>query len=174
MKIALYTERLIIRSLEPHDWDDYLALSTNSEANQYVAPIKPERLIRQKFEARLLPWLLESGQWLSLIIETLDKEFVGITGFYCQCDVSKRVEVGYIMTPEMQGKGYATESLLAVIDWGNIAYDIHKYVAICAKDNVASNAVLLKCGFALEGHFINHTLHAGKWIDDYQYGLTFT
>ena len=53
----------------------------------------------------------------------------------------------------MQGYGYATESLQAVIDWGRLQFNIHKYVAVCERGNFASQKVLTKLGFNLEAEF---------------------
>ncbi|UJF23262.1 GNAT family N-acetyltransferase [Shewanella sp. OMA3-2] len=169
--IALYSDRLIIRSLQPKDWNNFLAINQDPQVNQFVREPTTELVLHTKFEASLLPWCIESGEWLTLLIETIDGEFVGLTGFYCQDFYSKRVEVGYLLSASMQGMGYGSESLRAVVDWGRLQFDIHKYVAVCAQANLPSINVLQKVGFILEGTFLQHTYLAGKWIDDYQFGL---
>ncbi|MCW3171066.1 GNAT family N-acetyltransferase [Shewanella subflava] len=171
MDIALYSDRLIVRSLQQQDWLNFLMMHQDIEVNKYIRELAEENAIRLTFEERLASWSLESGQWLTLVVETLDKQFVGLTGFYCQDCHSKRVEVGYLIAPNMQGYGYATESLQAVIDWGRLQFNIHKYVAVCERGNFASQKVLTKLGFNLEAEFLQHTYLNGKWVDDFQFGL---
>ncbi|WP_434951101.1 GNAT family N-acetyltransferase [Shewanella sp. HL-SH4] len=171
MGIALYSDRLVIRSLQYQDWDNFLSINQDPQVNQYIREPSTEVVLLAKFESRLLPWSIESGDWLTLLIETIDGEFVGLTGFYCQDFYSKRVEVGYLLSSSMQGMGYGTESLQTLVDWGRLQFDIHKYVAVCAQTNLPLIKVLQKVGFSLEGTFLQHTYLAGKWIDDYQFGL---
>ena len=171
MNIALYSDRLIVRSLQQHDWLNFLMMNQDVEVNKYIRELADETAILSTFQQRLSSWSLETGHWLTLVIETLDKQFVGLTGFYCQDIHSKRMEVGYLIAPNMQGNGYATESLQAVIDWGRLQFDIHKYVAVCERRNVASQKVLTNLGFKLEGQFLQHTYLNGKWVDDFQFGL---
>jgi RimJ/RimL family protein N-acetyltransferase len=171
MDIALYSDRLVVRNLQQKDWPNFLMMHQNVEVNQYIRELAVETEIKLTFQKRLAPWSLETGQWLTLVVETLDNQFVGLTGFYCQDLHSKRVEVGYLIAPNMQGNGYATESLQAVIDWGRLQFDIHKYVAVCERGNLASQKVLTNLGFKLEGKLLQHTYLHGKWVDDFQFGL---
>lgn len=171
MNVVLYSDRLIIRTLQKRDWNSFLSVNQDPQINQYIREPQTELEVLAKFESRLLPWSIESGDWLTLLIETTDGEFVGLTGFYCQDFYSKRVEVGYLLSASMQGMGYGAESLQALVDWGRLQFDIHKYVAVCAQANLSSIKVLQKVGFNLEGTFLQHTYLAGKWIDDYQFGL---
>nr|WP_280117345.1 GNAT family protein [Shewanella aestuarii] len=161
-----------MRNMELKDWPSFLAIQQNEAVNQYIRAIDSESVIKQKFAQRLIPWRYESGDWLTLVIETSDtKEFVGLIGFYCQDAKSQRAEVGYAIAPTMQGKGDATESLQAIIDWGRLQYSIHKYVAVCSSANLGSQKVLLKTGFIQEGTLVKHTKMFNNWVDDYLYGL---
>ncbi|QSX31265.1 GNAT family N-acetyltransferase [Shewanella cyperi] len=171
VEVELYTDRLRLRNLRETDKPDFIRLHLDESVNRLVRDIEPLAVIEEKFNQRHLPWYYESGLWLTLVIETLDGRFVGYTGFHCEDGVSKRAEVGYLLAPEAQGQGFATEATRAVIDWGRHVYGIHKFIAWCAADNLGSRRVLEKCGFQLEGLLKQHTLIGGQWHDDCIYGL---
>ncbi|MGR6501812.1 GNAT family N-acetyltransferase [Shewanella sp. Koi 1] len=170
--LELYTDRLRLRSLQEQDWPHFLALHQDPDINRYVRIPEAPEVIRQKFEQRSATWDYASGDWLTLVIETLDcAEFIGLTGLHCHSVEEQRAEVGYLLAHAGQGKGYATESLQAVVDWACLSLSVHKLVGHCAKDNIGSARVMEKCGFQLEGVFRQHFKIGDEWLDESAYGL---
>lgn len=171
--LELYSERLRLRSLQAFDWPHFYTLNSDPEINRYVRLPESEAQIRSKFEQRSTEdWAYESGNWLTLVIETCDThEFVGLTGLYCQSVEEQRAEVGYLLASSAHGKGYASESLQAVIDWACLCFGVHKFVGHCTCDNLASARVLEKCGFVREGLLRQHFKIGDNWQDEYAYGL---
>ena len=55
-------------------------------------------------------------------------------------------EVGYGLNPLYQGRGYMTEALGALLEFGKLL-GIRRVRADTLKDNIASRRVLQKCGF---------------------------
>lgn len=81
--LELYTDRLKIRSLQRADWQVFLSIHQDLELNQFVRRPDSIQAISDKFEARLLPWLFDSGDWLTLTIEEIDTgNIIGFTGLY--------------------------------------------------------------------------------------------
>ncbi|QYJ80630.1 GNAT family N-acetyltransferase [Shewanella acanthi] len=170
--VELYSDRLKLRSLKEEDWPYFLALNLDPEINQFVRIPESEEVIRKKFIERSASWLYSSGDWLTLAIETIDSgEFVGLTGLHCQHFEEQRAEVGYLLLKEHHGKGYASESLQAVVDWACLRFEVHKFVGHCAKDNIASARVLEKCGFQLEGVHREQFKIGDVWLDELSFGL---
>ena len=61
------------------------------------------------------------------------------------------VEIGYGLLTGYCGKGYATEAVGAVVEWA-LKQDGVKYVeAETEESNIASQSVLMKCGFVPTG-----------------------
>ena len=58
------------------------------------------------------------------------------------------MEVGYGITEENQGKGYATEAVEAVLDWALNQSGIRQVEAETEWENRKSQRVLEKCGFS--------------------------
>lgn len=170
--LELYTDRLKIRSLEPKDWQNFLSVHQDRAQNQYVRRPESLEVLADKFEQRLRPWRYESGDWLTLVVEEISTgEFIGFTGLY-SVDLSLgQAEVGYMLAASGQGKGYGTESLQGVIDWACLSLDVHKFIGLCAEQNLTSARVLEKCGFIHEGTLRHNYMLDGCWIDDRYYGL---
>lgn len=56
------------------------------------------------------------------------------------------VEIGYGLRPSYWGRGYATESVRAMVDWAFDQPDVIKIIAGCDEINTASAGVLRKIG----------------------------
>lgn len=69
------------------------------------------------------------------------------------CGLIKRerledVDIGYALLPEFWSKGYALESVSAVLEFGRRSLGLTKVVAIVNPDNEASKKVLTRVGFS--------------------------
>ncbi|GGB64010.1 N-acetyltransferase GCN5 [Shewanella inventionis] len=162
----------MLRNLTQNDWPSFLQLHLDSAVQQYIRKIEAENDIKAKFTQRLAPWFFDSGEWLSLVVERIDnQEIAGIIGFRCDDVNGPRAEVGYLMLPHQQGMGFATDSLRTIVDWGALQFNMHKFIGICACENLASLNVLKNVGFIIEGTLRQHSYINGTWFDDYYLGL---
>lgn len=62
-----------------------------------------------------------------------------------------RAEVSYMMNPEAQGKGYASEAVRGVIEYAFHTLGLIRIQARCVAENFASERVMQKSGMQLEG-----------------------
>ena len=95
---------------------------------------------------------------------------VALVGFRLVSKADKRVEIGYIALPEFAGKGYVLEAAKVIIAHV-LALGIHKIVANCCTDNIASWKIMEKLGMSREGEFKDDYCINGKWLNSYSYGL---
>jgi len=80
-------------------------------------------------------------------------------------------EIGYHIRKNYRGNGYATEACRILIKYCFQKLKFRKIIADTDPDNCASQQVLKKLGFKLEGKIREKHLVRGKWIDEYAYGL---
>jgi ribosomal-protein-alanine N-acetyltransferase len=86
-------------------------------------------------------------------------------------------ELGFILNPKYQGKGYCTEASRALVEYAFAFWKAHKVVAFCNPLNIASWKVLEKIGMKREGCFEKKAFFkrdaAGNpiWHDCRAYGL---
>ena len=81
-------------------------------------------------------------------------------------------EIGWVISPTCQGRGYATEAAHALVDFAFRALGCHRVVATCQPENVASWRVMEKLGMRREAHFRQGLYQeTGEWWDEYFYAL---
>jgi RimJ/RimL family protein N-acetyltransferase len=89
---------------------------------------------------------------------------------FCQDD-PRQAEVGITLSPEHQGRGYATEALGRVLDFLFGQLDKHRVTALTDADNAPAAALLGRLGFRREGHFIENVWFKGKWGSEFAFAL---
>lgn len=74
-----------------------------------------------------------------------------------------RAELAYWIGMPFQGKGYATEAAIAVIDYGFKSLNLHKIRVYHAADNPASGRTIEKLGFRLVGEEVDAFCKEHRW-----------
>ncbi len=150
----LETERLRLRAHGVSDFSHLAEMWADSEVTRYIGghPLSTEdcwaRLLRYAGHWQLLGF----GYWL--VEERSTGKFVGDIGF---ADYKREVpvpaslqgvpECGWVLARHAQGKGYATEAVRAVLNWGDDHFGSRETVCLIHPDNGASIRVALKCGY---------------------------
>ena len=60
-------------------------------------------------------------------------------------------EIGWVLVPEVHGKGYASEAVRAVVAWGNAHFGSVRTACIIDPENAASIRVAEKNGYKEAG-----------------------
>jgi ribosomal-protein-alanine N-acetyltransferase len=101
-----------------------------------------------------------------------DGEVVGgIGGHPGTAEQHGNINVGYWLTPDIWGKGIATDALRAYIPYLLETFDPHRLYATVFGWNPASARVLEKCGFRLEGRLREAIQKEGRFTDLLVYGM---
>jgi uncharacterized protein len=95
---------------------------------------------------------------------------VGLAALMIRPDY-KDAEIWYVIDPAHRGRGYATETMLRLLEVGFGDHDLHRIWANCVPTNVASLKVLERAGFRREGHFRESLPLHGRWEDCLHYAL---
>ena len=112
---------------------------------------------------------LEKGDYVFKIVRKEDGKIVGNVNLTLK-NPFKSAEFGYWICEDCWGKGYATEALNALIDFGfNIG--VHKIIGRHYKDNPASGKVMQKCGMVCEGEQKEQVFKNGIYHDMVLYGI---
>ncbi|ABL81685.1 MULTISPECIES: GNAT family protein [unclassified Nocardioides] len=96
---------------------------------------------------------------------------------YSQAEVREQAqgvaaEIGWVVSPDWQGRGLATESVSALLDicFGHLG--LHRVVAGCTVENRASWRLMERLGMRREAHTVQSGLHRdGTWHDGYMYAM---
>jgi RimJ/RimL family protein N-acetyltransferase len=147
------TERLILRTYRLEDFAVYAAMWADPRVTRHIADGAP----RSREEA-WKSFLSMAGHWLLLgygnwaVEEQASGNYVGGIGWGERkrdrgTEFAGMPELGYTFVAGAQGKGYATEAVRAVMDWGSAHFGSRRVLAVIAPDNIASCRVVEKCGF---------------------------
>ncbi|WP_368544133.1 GNAT family N-acetyltransferase [Enterobacter soli] len=167
---AFTTARLTCSPLHESDWRFFLALQQDPDVMRFVAQNRPAEAIREAFDSRLAPWLPGSPHWLCLVVrDSASRTPLGVTGYIHREEDC--AEVGFLFAPSAQGKGYGFESLQALLAYAFGDGGIRRMTATVTAGNVASRALLEKAGFTLEGELRESYFLAGRWQNDWLFGL---
>ena len=86
-----------------------------------------------------------------------------VTGAFWSCFL------GYKLDQEHGGRGYMTEAVKAVVEYGFETLKLHRIEANIMPRNAASIAVVTKCGFEYEGTARKYLKINGVWEDHAHY-----
>ena len=158
MRILLETERLILRELEYIDENDLFEMDSDPEVHLYIEnnPVKTIDEI-QKAIKMLKKQYKENGIARWAVVDRSTNECIGWAGLkYFNQPLNNHInfyELGYRFKKKHWGKGFATESSTAILDFGFANLNVDKIFAITDPKNVNSKKVLSKLGFDFKETF---------------------
>lgn len=166
--ISISTPRLLLRPWKVDDETELVRLANRREIwinlrDLFPHPYRIENAIR---------WIQES---LSKSNETqqhfaIEKEgsLLGGIGLSRFADVyANTAEIGYWLGVEHWGKGYATEAVGALSDWGFQFWHLARIQAGVFAGNLASSRVLEKAGYRLEARHAKGVFKDGHFLDEW-------
>lgn len=173
-KVKIVTERTLLKLIEISDLDAIHNLHSFPETDEFNALGIPEN--KEETKSIIEPWIAENNlseikNYTFAIQNKSDSEFMGLFGLKIGNAKYKRGEVWYKILPSFWKKGYATESLNAVINFGFETLKLHRIEAGCAVDNVGSIKVLEKAGMIKEGRRRQVLLLKTGWSDNFEYSI---
>ena len=144
----LQTERMLLRPPEDSDGELFFELRSNPEVNRYINRQPAEtmedatrhisRVLTGIKKEDTLMWVMESrkdGKAIgSLLLWNLDRE-------------KSKAELGYEILPFYGGKGFVSEGLKAILDFGWKEMDLQLVEGIVHMNNLPSIHLLQKFGF---------------------------
>lgn len=156
---TIETQRCIIREMLPQDIDGMFALDANPKVHTYLGnkPIKTVAEAQANVNSIRTQYIERGiGRWA--VIEKSSGNFIGWTGFRVNSDYvingkEDVFDIGYRFIESVWGKGYATETALACLEYGFKHLVYNPIYGAADIDNVASNKILQKIGMHFENTF---------------------
>ena len=169
--ISLKTKRLLIRNFIENDYHDLYEYLSDKETYNF----EPGEPITIKTAKNICSKRSKKNRFLAV---QLKNKVIGHI-YFAQIKPQKLLtwETGFILNKKYQGKGYATESLTAIIEYGLKNMNIHRIIAHCNPKNVSSWKLLERVKMKREGklrkniYFNKDEKRSPIWLDTYIYGL---
>ena len=161
------TQRLRIRSYERNDWQAVYDYTSDPAVMLYLpeGPFTPEQA-----EAFVAENIGEQARFVAVLLKT-DDMLVGHMEFH-PWFAPQTYEIGWVFDRAYHGRGYATEAAMALLQYGFETLQLHRIIATCQPENVASRRVMEKLGMRREAHFRKCVKCPDNgWWDEYFYAL---
>ena len=166
------TKRLRLRPFRAGDLDVMHALYSDADNLRYwSAPANANLAVTR----RMLRWHLAYRpryyvMWA--VEESKSRKVIGMINYHHRDIRQHRVDVGWLILPQHQGKGYMTEAGRALLRYLFDDLGVHKIEALIAPANEPSAALARRLGFRLEGGPIRDRWSVNdKWLSVMIYGL---
>jgi RimJ/RimL family protein N-acetyltransferase len=165
------TDRLLIRTLEMKDKNAFFQYRSMPEIYQYQG-WRPKDIdeIEEFINKNISAFPNTRNTWMQLAVCLKEGQLIGDIGIHFIED-DYQVEIGYTLSPEYQGNGYAVEAVKTVINYAFTELKKHRITASVDPNNLKSIKLLEKIGFRKEAHFIKSFRMNNQWYDDCVYAI---
>ena len=168
------TERLVLRRYKMTDLDDFVEFRSRPEIYEYMIDFSTKTVEEHKaklqeivdgYDSESNPsyvWAVELKETGKVIAKT------SIEHTYPKHD---RIEIGWSLHPDYQGKGYASEFGRAFLNY-LFSYDcVHRIHGFIWEGNISSRKLIEKLGFVYEGMNREARCKDGQYHNVWNFGL---
>jgi RimJ/RimL family protein N-acetyltransferase len=142
------TERLILRPFREADREPFAAINGDPRVSDWLGgPI--DRAASDALIDRINGQIARDGFGFFAAERKADGRLVGAIGLQVirpELPPAPGVELGWRLSPDVQGQGLATEGAAAVLAWGFAHTDRPELIAFTAATNLRSQAVMRRIG----------------------------
>jgi RimJ/RimL family protein N-acetyltransferase len=169
------TERLTLRMLQDSDVEPLWRIRSQPDVAEWMTSLSGD--LDAFREGMREPFRIESTIVVELGGQVIGDLMIRIDEPWAQTEVKDRAvgqqaELGWCFDPEFQGRGYATECVAELIRISFTELGLHRVIANCFADNVASWRIMEKVGMRREAHNLQDSLHRELgWCDGFVYAL---
>jgi ribosomal-protein-alanine N-acetyltransferase len=168
----LTTKRLLLGRIQDNDAAALLSLRSDEKVMQFIDKERTKTIAEATTLIKRITDDANNNEGITWHISLKDdpEKLVGTIGLWRIIKQHYRAEIGYMLHPQLWGRGFMREALDAVIDFGfNI--QLHSIEAHINPSNIASASILEKMGFIREAYFKEDYYFRGKFLDSAIYSL---
>ncbi|MDE2489114.1 MAG: GNAT family N-acetyltransferase [Alphaproteobacteria bacterium] len=146
------TARLVLRPPESRDYEALFAVNGDPRVGAWLGGTQAREQSDAMLE-RNREHLAAHGFGFWAIERKSDRAVVGLAGLLDMPDgfgPGPAIEAAWRLAPDAWGHGYATEAARAALDWGFAELQPPEIIAITAKMNLRSQAVMTRLGMRHE------------------------
>ena len=168
--IQLKSGKIELRAIEPEDVD-LLFLWENDPKNWRVSETKAPFSRHVLMEFAKSPQDIHMYKQIRFMICTEGKA-IGTIDLFDYDPVNRSVGVGILIQDDAdKGKGFATEALNIISDYGKDILNLKNIFASMHASNAISVKLFEKCGYQLVGTKKKNLFSQGEWEDELIYQL---
>jgi RimJ/RimL family protein N-acetyltransferase len=167
------TDRLLIRPYTTTDLAAHLDLHSRPDVVRFIPwGVQDEAGSRAAIErSQKLVWEGDDDSVKLAGFEKETRRLVGDFVIMLRSVEHGNGEVGYVVHPDFQGRGFATEAAGAMLQLAFDELGMRRMIARLDPRNVASARVLERLGMRREAHLVKNEWFKGELADEYDYAL---
>lgn len=170
----LETERLVLRPFEDGDLDALYRMQSDADVARWLYNDPRTLEETRAYLARKIAGaqFVAEDDWLSaVVVERETGNVVGDMALHWVSEQHKLGEIGFILDPAYQGRGYATEAARTFLAFGFDGMGFHRMIGRAEARNTASARVLEKLGMRLEAHLVENEWVKDEWQSELVYAI---
>jgi len=166
-------ERVHLDILRPDDFDALYAIQSDPEVCRYLLyePRSRERVSEVLERDAAAIRLAGAEDYIQPAIRDASGQLIGTMYLKLTNIDDKTAEIGWLLDPRRQGKGYAREAAALTLDLAFGELGLHRVYAELDPRNGASVALCERLGMRHEAHFREHMWFKGDWADTGIYAI---
>ena len=155
--MELETHRLLIRPFSILDISDVYLNALNEDSIIGLTEARHKKWDIESVKQFINSNNLDNTLFLAVVLKQNNKPIGNVRLFNINNNNHNNAELSFLFYDKNEwGKGYATESLKAVIDYAFDALQLHRIFADYYATNTGSLKVFKKLDFKIEGVFVDH------------------
>ena len=162
----LKTNRLLLRKFASSDLNFVHHHFSNAKVTEFLYDNEPAESIDAA--RKILDWCMDFSspthtRWCITLLD--NKTQIGTCGFHNYDSTNNASEIGYDLLPDYWNNGYMSEALTEMLSYGFEHLGLNRIYAFVFVNNAASNRLLERLGFSLEGVIREKHYYRGKYYD---------
>lgn len=166
-------ERVTLDLLRDDDFDALFQMQSDPEVCRYLLyEARTAERVRGALDTDAASTRLEKvGDYIQPAIRDAHGNFVGTMYFRIESVDDRTAEIGWILLPHTQGRGYASAAARLLFDLAFGELGLHRVYAELDPRNAASVGLCLRLGMRHEIHILEHMWLKGEWTDTGGYSI---
>lgn len=169
----ILTERLRLRPFRDEDLEVLHEMHGREDVMRYTLSGALPKPKTAELLARIKPMTALDGRHGALRLAALLRDgevLVGDFGCWRTSDTHRQGEIGFIVHPDHQGRGYGLEGAEVLLRLG-FETGLHRIEGRCDVRNIGSARLMERLGMRREAHFRENELTRGEWTDELVYAM---
>jgi RimJ/RimL family protein N-acetyltransferase len=165
----IVTDRLLLRPFRRGDVDAVYSYRSREDVAEYLfdPPMNHDECAEAvRLRTGQVAFSNEGDKVVLAVQRRDDMRLIGEVSLIWRSLADQQGEVGYILHPDAQGQGYASEAARALLAFGFEVMGLHRIYARCDARNAASARVMQRLGMRQEAHFREHAQFKGRWDEE--------
>lgn len=169
----LPTARLLLRGFRAADEAAFQQFATAEDFWKFLpGPALDKELVTRFVAAQVAEAANPTGRdWVFAVEDVAMQRAIGMVRLSIASAEHRQGNIGFSLDGAIRGRGYASEAMRALLDFGFATLGLHRITALADVENGRSHVVLQKLGFRREGILRQNFQVRGEWRDSDLFAL---